>query len=95
MASYKEQIGYLLSEVYYQLEETREMNLIIKEFVNINKKWANIDPLDRNQHEIIIQEKHNSVTPTLKESTQLNKDNERIVASNQDVDVPNMSKSWS
>ena len=63
LASYKNQIDYLLSKIYFLREGKK---IVIKEFVNITKKYANIDTSDKDKHDNITQEKYDSVTSSRK-----------------------------
>lgn len=80
LASCKNQIDYLLTVVYFIRGELCKKILVIKEFVNINKKYATKDTLHKDEHENTIQEKYDSVTSTSKESAQSHKDNEINIA---------------
>ena len=82
LASFKNQIDYLLSEIYFLREEIPGKNLV---FVNINKKYAGKVTSAEGKHEKFIQEKCDSVTSISKESAQSNKDSERNLANNQEI----------
>ena len=43
-------IDYLLSKKYFLRKEIPEKNLVIKEFVSINKKYANKNTPDSDKH---------------------------------------------